>query len=116
MLETSDAHARRRQRSFGKRARLLEARECLERFGLHFPAQLPFGRRRRGERLLEELDERPRIERLRDVLQRTLDPASEPRFGLVGRGHHEYRDLRKVATASRLELLEDGPTVGPGHA
>src|SRR5256884_887787 len=116
MLEAGDAHARLRRRAVGKRARLLVAGECLERLGLHFQPQLPFGRRRRGERLLEELDERPRIERLRDVLQRALDPAAEPRLRLVGRGHHEHRDLRQVAPASRLELLENGPTVGPGHA
>jgi hypothetical protein len=45
-----------------------------------------------------------------------LDPAPEPRLGLVGRGHHEHRDLRQVAPAPRLELLENCPTVGTGHA
>ena len=95
---------------FSKRA------QRLERFGLHLATLLAFSRRRRRQRLLEELDERRGVERLGDVLQRALDPAAEPRFGLVGRGHHEHRDLRQVASAPGLELLEDRPAVGPGHA
>ena len=116
MLEAGHAHPRLGRRAVGERARLLEAGEGLERLGLHLSALLPFRRRRRRQRLLEELDERARVERLGDVLQRALDPAAEPRFGLVGGGDHEHRDLREVAAAPRLELLEDRPTVGPGHA